>query len=97
MAFPYILLAIAIVAALGPGLLNALYAIAIVNNAISVLPTPLAGNALSATATQLGVNPTALAGNAREHAFLTQRAQQAAEAGALAVPPTRQKSKGCPL
>ncbi len=31
MAFPYILLAIAIVAALGPGLLNALYAIAIVN------------------------------------------------------------------
>ena len=31
MAFPYILLAIAIVAALGPGLLNALYAIALVN------------------------------------------------------------------
>lgn len=31
MAFPYILLAIAIVAALGPGLLNALYAISIVN------------------------------------------------------------------
>ncbi len=31
MAFPYILLALAIVAALGPGLLNALYAIAIVN------------------------------------------------------------------
>src|SRR5690606_14025815 len=31
MAFPYILLASAIVAALGPGLLNALYAIAIVN------------------------------------------------------------------
>ena len=31
MAFPYVLLAIAIVAALGPGLLNALYAIAIVN------------------------------------------------------------------
>jgi peptide/nickel transport system permease protein len=31
MAFPYILLAIAIVAALGPGLLNALYAIAVVN------------------------------------------------------------------
>jgi len=31
MAFPYILLALAIVAVLGPGLLNALYAIAIVN------------------------------------------------------------------
>ncbi len=31
MAFPYILLALAIVAALGPGLLNALYAVAIVN------------------------------------------------------------------
>ncbi len=31
MAFPYILLALAIVAALGPGLLNALFAIAIVN------------------------------------------------------------------
>ncbi|MEJ2321701.1 MAG: ABC transporter permease subunit, partial [Gammaproteobacteria bacterium] len=31
MAFPYILLALAIVAALGPGLINALYAIAIVN------------------------------------------------------------------
>lgn len=31
MAFPYILLALAIVAALGPGLMNALYAIAIVN------------------------------------------------------------------
>ncbi|MBP1848783.1 dipeptide/oligopeptide/nickel ABC transporter permease/ATP-binding protein [Rhizobium halophytocola] len=31
MAFPYILLALAIVAALGPGLLNALYAIAVVN------------------------------------------------------------------
>ncbi|MCA1490620.1 dipeptide/oligopeptide/nickel ABC transporter permease/ATP-binding protein [Ensifer sp. NBAIM29] len=31
MAFPYMLLALAIVAALGPGLLNALYAIAIVN------------------------------------------------------------------
>ena len=31
MGFPYILLALAIVAALGPGLLNALYAIAIVN------------------------------------------------------------------
>ncbi len=31
MAFPYILLALAIVAALGPGLLNALYAIALVN------------------------------------------------------------------
>ena len=31
MAFPYILLALAIVAALGPGLLNALYAIAMVN------------------------------------------------------------------
>ncbi len=31
MAFPYILLALAIVAILGPGLLNALYAIAIVN------------------------------------------------------------------
>ncbi len=31
MAFPYLLLALAIVAALGPGLLNALYAIAIVN------------------------------------------------------------------
>jgi peptide/nickel transport system permease protein len=31
MAFPYILLAIAIVAALGPGLLNALYAISVVN------------------------------------------------------------------
>ncbi len=31
MAFPYILLALAIVAALGPGLMNALYAIAVVN------------------------------------------------------------------
>ena len=31
MAFPYILLALAIVAVLGPGLLNALYAIAVVN------------------------------------------------------------------
>lgn len=31
MAFPYILLALAIVAALGPGLINALYAIAVVN------------------------------------------------------------------
>ncbi|MDX0413498.1 ABC transporter permease subunit [Sinorhizobium medicae] len=31
MAFPYILLALAIVAALGPGLMNALYAIALVN------------------------------------------------------------------
>ncbi|RAI00430.1 peptide ABC transporter permease [Acuticoccus sediminis] len=31
LAFPYILLALAIVAALGPGLINALYAIAIVN------------------------------------------------------------------
>jgi peptide/nickel transport system permease protein len=31
MAFPYILLALAIVAALGPGLLNALYAVAVVN------------------------------------------------------------------
>ncbi len=31
MAFPYILLALGIVAVLGPGLLNALYAIAIVN------------------------------------------------------------------
>lgn len=31
MAFPYILLALAIVAVLGPGLLNALYAIALVN------------------------------------------------------------------
>ena len=31
MAFPYILLALAIVAVLGPGLLNALYAVAIVN------------------------------------------------------------------
>ncbi len=31
MAFPYILLALAIVAALGPGLLNAVYAVAIVN------------------------------------------------------------------
>lgn len=31
MAFPYLLLALAIVAALGPGLMNALYAIAIVN------------------------------------------------------------------
>ncbi|MCA8879081.1 MAG: dipeptide/oligopeptide/nickel ABC transporter permease/ATP-binding protein [Rhodobacteraceae bacterium] len=31
MAFPYILLALAIVAALGPGLLNALYAISVVN------------------------------------------------------------------
>ena len=31
MAFPYILLALAIVAALGPGLMNALYAISIVN------------------------------------------------------------------
>ena len=31
MAFPYILLALAIVAALGPGLLNALFAVAIVN------------------------------------------------------------------
>ena len=31
MAFPYILLALVIVAALGPGLLNALYAVAIVN------------------------------------------------------------------
>ncbi|WP_424932982.1 dipeptide/oligopeptide/nickel ABC transporter permease/ATP-binding protein [Amaricoccus macauensis] len=31
MAFPYILLALAIVAALGPGLVNALYAVAIVN------------------------------------------------------------------
>ena len=31
LAFPYILLALAIVAALGPGLMNALYAIAIVN------------------------------------------------------------------
>src|SRR5690625_3655085 len=31
MAFPYILLALAIVAALGPGLINALYAIALVN------------------------------------------------------------------
>ena len=31
MAFPYILLALAIVAVLGPGLINALYAIAIVN------------------------------------------------------------------
>ncbi|HXV31365.1 MAG TPA: dipeptide/oligopeptide/nickel ABC transporter permease/ATP-binding protein [Sinorhizobium sp.] len=31
MAFPYMLLALAIVAALGPGLMNALYAIAIVN------------------------------------------------------------------
>ena len=31
MAFPYILLALAIVAALGPGLLNALFAIAVVN------------------------------------------------------------------
>ena len=31
MAFPYILLALAIVAALGPGLLNALIAVAIVN------------------------------------------------------------------
>ena len=31
MAFPYILLALAIVAVLGPGLVNALYAIAIVN------------------------------------------------------------------
>ena len=40
------------------------HAIAIVNNAISVLPTPLAGNALSATATQLAVNPSGLAGNA---------------------------------
>jgi RNA polymerase sigma factor (sigma-70 family) len=39
----------------------------------------------------------ALAGNAREHAFLAQRAQQAAEAGALPVPPTRPKNKGCPL
>src|SRR5690606_32671567 len=31
MAFPYILLALAIVAVLGPGLINALYAIALVN------------------------------------------------------------------
>jgi peptide/nickel transport system permease protein len=31
MAFPYILLALAIVAALGPGLINALYAIAVIN------------------------------------------------------------------
>ncbi|MEZ5930875.1 MAG: dipeptide/oligopeptide/nickel ABC transporter permease/ATP-binding protein [Alphaproteobacteria bacterium] len=31
MAFPYILLALAIVAALGPGLINALYAVAVVN------------------------------------------------------------------
>ena len=31
MAFPYMLLALAIVAAFGPGLLNALFAIAIVN------------------------------------------------------------------
>ncbi len=31
MAFPYVLLALAIVAALGPGLMNALYAIALVN------------------------------------------------------------------
>ncbi len=31
MAFPYILLALAIVAVLGPGLMNALYAIAVVN------------------------------------------------------------------
>lgn len=31
MAFPYILLALVIVAVLGPGLLNALYAIAVVN------------------------------------------------------------------
>ncbi|WP_417768188.1 dipeptide/oligopeptide/nickel ABC transporter permease/ATP-binding protein [Stappia sp.] len=31
MAFPYILLALAIVAALGPGLVNALYAIAVIN------------------------------------------------------------------
>src|SRR5204863_2800874 len=31
MAFPYVLLAIALVAALGPGLLNALIAIAVVN------------------------------------------------------------------
>ncbi|QPC43808.1 dipeptide/oligopeptide/nickel ABC transporter permease/ATP-binding protein [Kaustia mangrovi] len=31
MAFPYILLALAIVAALGPGLMNALYAVAVVN------------------------------------------------------------------
>ena len=31
MAFPYVLLALAIVAVLGPGLINALYAIAIVN------------------------------------------------------------------
>jgi peptide/nickel transport system permease protein len=45
LAFPYVLLAIALVAALGPGLINAMIAIAVVN--VSFYARNIRGNVLS--------------------------------------------------
>lgn len=62
MAFPYILLALAIVAVLGPGLMNALYAIAVVNipffaRNVRGVTLALRGRSLS---TQLGCRARAI-------------------------------------
>ena len=51
LAFPYILLALGIVAVLGPGLINALYAIAIVN--IPIFARNIRGNTLGLVAPRI--------------------------------------------